>query len=201
MELDKKGFDNLANKEQGEQTKEEDGIHDQENSPEKTKGIEDPPSCQHHDQRERLGKENEPEKNQEKDGITDGAALPQCIKIQHASTFNCLLLSQFKEQITAYFSHLTIMIVAYVYKSVPSKHINQSEWNLLYKLQRVSGLSHLLYVSCLHCRCVSSLPRKHNLFNTIHKHILSCYASINPVPSLVSLLFILIWFLSLYTVI
>lgn len=103
MELDKKGFDNLANKEQGEQTKEEDGIHDQENSPEKTKGIEDPPSCEHHDQRERLGKENEPEKNQERDGITDGAALPQCIKIQQASTFNCLLLSQFKEQITAYF--------------------------------------------------------------------------------------------------
>lgn len=99
MELDKKGFDNLANKEQGEQTKEEDGIHDQENSPEKTKGKEDPLSCEHHDQRERLGKENKPEKNQEKDGITDGAALPQCIKIQHASTFNCLLLSQFKEHI------------------------------------------------------------------------------------------------------
>ncbi|XP_005744934.1 retinal-specific phospholipid-transporting ATPase ABCA4a isoform X1 [Pundamilia nyererei] len=118
MELDKKGFDNLANKEQGEQTKEEDGIHDQENSPEKTKGKEDPPSCEHHDQRERLGKENKPEKNQEKDEQPYFEAEPDdlvkgvCIKDLVKMFGSCfrpavdgLSISFYESQITALLGH------------------------------------------------------------------------------------------------
>lgn len=61
------------------------------------------------------------------------------------------------------------MIVAYVHKSVPSKHMNQSEWNLLYNLQRVSGWSKSAGCLLFTLQVCFSLPRKHNLFNTIHK--------------------------------
>lgn len=61
--LDKKGFDNLANKEQGEQQKKhEEDIQNEEGNQEKPKTLEEPASCEHQDQRERLG-------NEEKDGI------------------------------------------------------------------------------------------------------------------------------------
>lgn len=64
-----KGFDNLANNEQGEQQKK-----DEEENQEKPKTPEETTSCEHQDQRERLGKENQAEgtenqENQEKDGI------------------------------------------------------------------------------------------------------------------------------------
>ncbi|XP_035808253.2 retinal-specific phospholipid-transporting ATPase ABCA4a isoform X2 [Amphiprion ocellaris] len=63
-ELDSKAFDNLANKEQGEQQKKEE---EDNNDQDKPKTVENNPSCEHHEQRERLGKEDEAEKNQEKD--------------------------------------------------------------------------------------------------------------------------------------
>lgn len=68
MDCDKKGFDNLANKEQGEQQKK--GEEEENQDQEKPKPVEDTPSCEHQDQRERLGSQNqaEGEKNQEKDG-------------------------------------------------------------------------------------------------------------------------------------
>ena len=68
MESDRKGFDNLANKEQGEQQKKA----EEENVDKEQAGAkEDVPSCQHQDRRDLLGKENqaESEKNKEKDGI------------------------------------------------------------------------------------------------------------------------------------
>lgn len=63
LELDKKGFDNLANKEQGEQQKK-----DEEENQEKPKSLEETTSCEHQDQRQRLGKETQAKENQDKDG-------------------------------------------------------------------------------------------------------------------------------------
>ncbi|XP_051796407.1 retinal-specific phospholipid-transporting ATPase ABCA4a [Acanthochromis polyacanthus] len=63
-ELDNKGFDNLANKEQGELQKKEE---EENNGQDKPQTVENNPSCEHHDERERLGKPDEAEKNQEKD--------------------------------------------------------------------------------------------------------------------------------------
>lgn len=62
--MEKKGFDNLANKEQGEQQRrEEEQNQGEENNQERLRTPE-VPSCEHHDQREKLGKEAE-----EQDGI------------------------------------------------------------------------------------------------------------------------------------
>lgn len=99
MALDKKGFDNLVNKEQAEQqTKEEDGTHDQENNPEKPKAMEAPPSCEHQDQRERLGTENKPEQNQEKDGIMDATAAYKIKPLLHLTVYHFLSLKNKLQQ-------------------------------------------------------------------------------------------------------
>lgn len=68
LDLDKKGFDNLTNKEQGEQQKKEEEENQDQGKP---KTVEEMTSCEHQDQRERLEKESqsEAEESKERDGI------------------------------------------------------------------------------------------------------------------------------------
>lgn len=66
-EPDKKGFDNLANKE--EQQKKEPVENQGEENQEKAKAVEDMASCEHQDQRERLAKEKQAENSPDGDGI------------------------------------------------------------------------------------------------------------------------------------
>ncbi len=63
LELGKKGFDNLANKDQGEQQK----IEEENQEQEKPQTQEETSSCEHQDQRERLEKESQADAEQ-KDG-------------------------------------------------------------------------------------------------------------------------------------
>lgn len=66
LEVDKKGFDNLANNEQGEQQKKEkEETQDLGQNQEKANTLEKTTSCEHPDQ----GAEAEGKENQEKDGI------------------------------------------------------------------------------------------------------------------------------------
>lgn len=64
--MDKRGFDNLANNEQGK----EEAKQNQKENEEKPKTLEEPASCEHLDQRERLQKDKGPEgeENQDADG-------------------------------------------------------------------------------------------------------------------------------------
>lgn len=65
-ELNKKGFDNLANNEKGEQKKkEQEEMLDEGKNQEKAKTPEKTTSCEHPDQRAEV----ESKENQEKDGI------------------------------------------------------------------------------------------------------------------------------------
>ncbi|KAF0028277.1 hypothetical protein F2P81_019364 [Scophthalmus maximus] len=68
LDLNKKGFDNLANKKQGEQQKKEEG-ENQEEEKNQEKTLEENTSCEH---QERLGKENQTDckEKQEKDGMS-----------------------------------------------------------------------------------------------------------------------------------
>ncbi|KAE8280049.1 Retinal-specific ATP-binding cassette transporter [Larimichthys crocea] len=75
LDLDKKGFDNLTNKEQGEQQKKEEEEDQDQGKP---KTVEEMTSCEHQDQRERLEKESqsEAEESKERDGQTFFEAEP-----------------------------------------------------------------------------------------------------------------------------
>ncbi|XP_051267124.1 retinal-specific phospholipid-transporting ATPase ABCA4a isoform X1 [Dicentrarchus labrax] len=113
-DLDKKGFDNLANKEQGEQqNKEEEENQDQE----KPKTLDETASCEHHDQRERLekGSQDEAEENQEKDGqpffeaepadLVKGVCIQDLVKVFGGSprpAVDGLSISFYESQITAF---------------------------------------------------------------------------------------------------
>lgn len=100
--MNKKGFNNLAHKEQGEQQKQEeeenqdqenDQENDHENDQEKAPTLEETYSCEHLAQRDGLEKENqaEAEKNQETDGtiFTHWFCLQSCFSY----TERCNLLN------------------------------------------------------------------------------------------------------------
>ncbi|XP_044195655.1 retinal-specific phospholipid-transporting ATPase ABCA4a [Thunnus albacares] len=114
LELDKKGFDNLANKEQGEQLKkDEEENQNEEKNQEKPKILEETASCEHQDQREKLGQEN-----QEKDGqsffeaepadLVKGVCIQDLVKVFGGSSspaVDGLSLSFYESQITAFLGH------------------------------------------------------------------------------------------------
>ncbi|XP_041823569.1 retinal-specific phospholipid-transporting ATPase ABCA4-like [Melanotaenia boesemani] len=115
LELDKKGFDSLANKEQGEQQKKA-----VEENQEQEKTIEDIPSCEHQDQREMLGKENqaEPEENQDNDehtffepeptDLVKGVCIKNLVKMFgscYTPAVDGLSISFYESQITAFLGH------------------------------------------------------------------------------------------------
>ncbi|KAM4533545.1 retinal-specific phospholipid-transporting ATPase ABCA4-like [Odontesthes bonariensis] len=117
MESDKKGFDNLANKEQGEQPKkaEEENV-DQEQAGAK----QDTPSCRHQDRRDLLGKGNqaESEKSKEKDeqsffeaeppDLVKGVCIQNLVKVFgncSAPAVDGLSISFYESQITALLGH------------------------------------------------------------------------------------------------
>ncbi|XP_072234331.1 retinal-specific phospholipid-transporting ATPase ABCA4a [Leuresthes tenuis] len=117
MESDRKGFDNLANKEQGEQQKKA----EEENVDKEQAGAkEDAPSCQHQDRRDLLGKENqaESEKNKEKDeqsffeaeppDLVKGVCVQNLVKVFGkccAPAVDGLSISFYESQITALLGH------------------------------------------------------------------------------------------------
>ncbi|XP_044032286.1 retinal-specific phospholipid-transporting ATPase ABCA4a isoform X2 [Siniperca chuatsi] len=121
LELDKKGFHNLANKEQGEQQKkEEEEDQDQEKEQEKPKTLEKTASCEHQDQRERLEKANqaEAEENQKRDGqpffeaepadLVKGVCIQDLVKVFGSSSrpaVDGLSISFYESQITAFLGH------------------------------------------------------------------------------------------------
>ncbi|XP_047424587.1 retinal-specific phospholipid-transporting ATPase ABCA4a isoform X2 [Mugil cephalus] len=114
MELDKKGFDNLANKDQGEQQQKEEEETQEE---EKAQTMEEPPSCEHQDRRERLGKEDqaEEETDQEKDeqtffepepvDLVKGVCIKDLVKVFGSSykpAIDGLSINFYESQITAF---------------------------------------------------------------------------------------------------
>ncbi|XP_035855343.1 retinal-specific phospholipid-transporting ATPase ABCA4 isoform X2 [Sander lucioperca] len=125
LELNKKGFNNLAHKEQGEQQKQEeeenqDQENDQENDQEKAPTLEETYSCEHLAQRDGLEKENqaEAEKNQETDGqpffeaepadLVKGVCIQNLVKVFGKSStpaVDGLSISFYESQITAFLGH------------------------------------------------------------------------------------------------
>ncbi|XP_071341979.1 retinal-specific phospholipid-transporting ATPase ABCA4-like isoform X2 [Trachinotus anak] len=119
LELNKKGFDNLENKEQGEQQKkEEEENQEQEINQEKT--LEETTSCKHQAKRERLGKDNQAmgQENQEKDGqsffeaepadLVKGVCIQALVKVFGSSSrpaVDGLSISFYESQITAFLGH------------------------------------------------------------------------------------------------
>ncbi|KAM8731035.1 retinal-specific phospholipid-transporting ATPase ABCA4a isoform 2-T2 [Acanthopagrus schlegelii] len=116
-QFDKKGFDNLANKDQGEQQKKEE---EENQDQEKPKSQEGSASCEHQDQRERLEKESpaEAEENQEKDGqqffeaepvdLVKGVCIQDLFKVFGSSlrpAVDGLSISFYESQITAFLGH------------------------------------------------------------------------------------------------
>ncbi|XP_034027520.1 retinal-specific phospholipid-transporting ATPase ABCA4-like [Thalassophryne amazonica] len=109
LDLDKKGFDNLANK-QGE----EDNIKEEENqNHQKPKALEEIVSCEHQDLRERVVKEN-----QEKDGrpffeadpvdLVQGVCIQNLVKVFGGSfqpAVDGLSINFYESQITAFLGH------------------------------------------------------------------------------------------------
>ncbi|XP_033494779.1 retinal-specific phospholipid-transporting ATPase ABCA4a isoform X1 [Epinephelus lanceolatus] len=115
--LDKKGFDNLANKEQGEQQKQEE---EENQDQEKAKTLEETGSCEHQDQRERMEKENqaESEDNQDRDGqpffeaepadLVKGVCIQNLVKVFGSSAtpaVDGLSINFYESQITAFLGH------------------------------------------------------------------------------------------------
>ncbi|XP_039982421.1 retinal-specific phospholipid-transporting ATPase ABCA4a [Xiphias gladius] len=121
LELHQKGFDNLANKDQGEQQKKvEEENQEPEKNQEKPKTLEETASCEHQAQRERLGKENqaEGEENKEKDGqpffeaepadLVKGVCIQDLVKVFGSSSrpaVDGLSISFYESQITAFLGH------------------------------------------------------------------------------------------------
>ncbi|XP_030254763.1 retinal-specific phospholipid-transporting ATPase ABCA4a isoform X2 [Sparus aurata] len=116
-QFDKKGFDNLANKDQGEQQKKEE---EENQDQEKPKSQEGSASCEHQDQRERLEQESpaEAEENQEKDGqpffeaepvdLVKGVCIQDLFKVFGSSlrpAVDGLSISFYESQITAFLGH------------------------------------------------------------------------------------------------
>ncbi|XP_036935186.1 retinal-specific phospholipid-transporting ATPase ABCA4a isoform X1 [Acanthopagrus latus] len=116
-QFDKKGFDNLANKDQGEQQKKEEEENQDEEKPKSQEGS---ASCEHQDQRERLEKESpaEAEENQEKDGqqffeaepvdLVKGVCIQDLFKVFGSSlrpAVDGLSISFYESQITAFLGH------------------------------------------------------------------------------------------------
>uniref|UniRef100_A0A8C4IEI0 ATP-binding cassette, sub-family A (ABC1), member 4a n=1 Tax=Dicentrarchus labrax TaxID=13489 RepID=A0A8C4IEI0_DICLA len=101
-DLDKKGFDNLANKEQGEQqNKEEEENQDQE----KPKTLDETASCEHHDQRERLEKGSQPFFEAEPADLVKGVCIQDLVKVFGGSprpAVDGLSISFYESQITAF---------------------------------------------------------------------------------------------------
>ncbi|XP_031735236.1 retinal-specific phospholipid-transporting ATPase ABCA4-like isoform X4 [Anarrhichthys ocellatus] len=113
LEMNKKGFDNLTNKKQGEQQKQEVENQDQEKDREKPKTLEETVSCDHQDQGERLV-ENQAEENQIKDGqpffeaepadLVKGVCIQNLVKVFGSSStpaVDGLSISFYESQITA----------------------------------------------------------------------------------------------------
>lgn len=113
LELGKKGFDNLANKEQGEKPKTEEEENQEQ---EKPRTLEETASCEHHNERERLERESqaEAEENQENDGITHWFLLV-CISKGCSTT----LSSDFKDA-ELVFLHRPVQFVQFTTKAVKS---------------------------------------------------------------------------------
>ncbi|XP_019943339.2 retinal-specific phospholipid-transporting ATPase ABCA4-like isoform X1 [Paralichthys olivaceus] len=114
LDLDKKGFDNLVSKKQEEQQKKEKENQEQE------KPKEEANSCEHQNQRERLGKEtqSEGEEDQEKDGqqffeaepadLVKGVCIENMVKVFGSSSrpaVDGLNISFYESQITAFLGH------------------------------------------------------------------------------------------------
>ncbi|KAM6900621.1 retinal-specific phospholipid-transporting ATPase ABCA4a [Xenentodon cancila] len=115
IELDRKGFDNLAKKEQAEvQKQEEENVEK-----EKSKAKEATPSCEHHDERRR-GKESqaEDERNQEKDeqsffegepeDLVKGVCVQNLVKVFSSCSspaVDGLSINFYESQITALLGH------------------------------------------------------------------------------------------------
>ncbi|XP_069554079.1 retinal-specific phospholipid-transporting ATPase ABCA4a isoform X2 [Brachyistius frenatus] len=110
--LDKKGFDNLANNGQGEEPKKEE--EDDQNL-EKPTTVENTPSCEHQDQRERKENQAETEKNQEKDeqsffeaepaDLMKGVCIQDLVKVFGSSAtpaVDGLSINFYESQITAF---------------------------------------------------------------------------------------------------
>ncbi|XP_028288502.1 retinal-specific phospholipid-transporting ATPase ABCA4a [Parambassis ranga] len=107
MECDKKGFDNLANKEQGEQLKK--GEEEENQDQEKPKPVEDTPSCEHQDQRERLESENQTEEQSffeaEPADLMKGVCIQNLVKIfasRASPAVDGLTINFYESQITAF---------------------------------------------------------------------------------------------------
>ncbi|XP_035474924.1 retinal-specific phospholipid-transporting ATPase ABCA4 isoform X1 [Scophthalmus maximus] len=116
LDLNKKGFDNLANKKQGEQQKKEEG-ENQEEEKNQEKTLEENTSCEH---QERLGKENQTDckEKQEKDGqlffeaepadLVKGVCIQDLVKVFGSSpvpAVDGLSISFYESQITAFLGH------------------------------------------------------------------------------------------------
>ncbi|XP_078147403.1 retinal-specific phospholipid-transporting ATPase ABCA4a isoform X1 [Centroberyx gerrardi] len=113
-ELEKKGFDNLANKEQGE----EEQNQNQEKNQEGPKPLEEPVSCEHQDERQRLGKENQaggeerangqPFFEAEPAGLVEGVCIQDLVKVFGSScspAVDGLSINFYESQITAFLGH------------------------------------------------------------------------------------------------
>ncbi|KAM4718470.1 retinal-specific phospholipid-transporting ATPase ABCA4a isoform 3-T3 [Anableps anableps] len=113
MELEKKGFDHLTNKEQGNK-KGGDENSDQVQSQVKEK--EDIPSCEHHDQREKFS-QTEPEKNQKDEesffeaepiDLVKGVCIQNLVKVFSSCSspaVDGLSINFYESQITAFLGH------------------------------------------------------------------------------------------------
>ncbi|XP_029935000.1 retinal-specific phospholipid-transporting ATPase ABCA4a isoform X2 [Myripristis murdjan] len=109
-ELEKKGFDNLANKEQG----------DEEQKQDRAKTPEESGSCEHQEQRHRLGREGQAEENQtektngqpffeaEPADLVEGVCIKDLVKVFGSScspAVDGLSISFYESQITALLGH------------------------------------------------------------------------------------------------
>ncbi|KAK5624032.1 hypothetical protein CRENBAI_019908 [Crenichthys baileyi] len=114
LDLKKKGFDNLTNKEQ-ENKKAGEEIADQVEPQAKEK--DDMPSCEHYDQRETFG-QTEPEKNQQKDeepffeaepaDLVKGVCIQNLVKVFSSCSspaVDGLSINFYESQITAFLGH------------------------------------------------------------------------------------------------
>ncbi|KAG7216739.1 hypothetical protein INR49_021122 [Caranx melampygus] len=117
LELEKKGFDNLANKEPGEQQKkEEEENQGEENNQEKPKTLEKTPSCEHQDQRDRLGRRVKTRRTRRKMAffeadpadLVKGVCIQNLVKVFGSSlrpAVDGLSINFYESQITAFLGH------------------------------------------------------------------------------------------------
>ncbi|XP_047205480.1 retinal-specific phospholipid-transporting ATPase ABCA4a isoform X1 [Girardinichthys multiradiatus] len=114
LELKKKGFDNLTNKEQGNKKAGEEIADQVEPQAMEKEGM---PSCEHYDQRETFG-QTEPEKNQQKDeepffeaepaDLVKGVCIQHLVKVFSSCSspaIDGLSINFYESQITAFLGH------------------------------------------------------------------------------------------------